>query len=221
MKKYSSLKNVIFLPGLTLIFILSFLVHGIAQDTVKKESTKTITLKIVTDENGKTTIIDTTFNSDSGMDSEQMKALINEMKDVQVEVGDMDFKFNMPCPPDIIMHPEEFADFDWKEMVPETELRHFRFNHGGQTLSDVLGDIPMERVKSYSVKEKKGWKRIIIDVNEASFPDHNNGVIVIRKKDFSGTKNHGKKAERKIIIRSEQTEEPQKTERPEQNTPKI
>lgn len=224
MKKPSHLTNLIILPGLTLIFILFCMLPAKAQDTVKKESKRTITLKIITDENGKTTIIDTTFNTESGMDSEQMKALINDMKDVQVEVGDMDFKFNVPCPPDCMMHPEEFAGFDWQEMVPKTEMRRFRFDQGGQTLSDVLGNIPMERVKSYSIKERKGGKRIVIDVDDATFSDQNDRVIVIRHKDCKGTPDRRNTMEKKIIIRSDQTDEPQKTEKPEksgQNTPKI
>ncbi|MCK9219992.1 MAG: hypothetical protein M0P47_08085 [Bacteroidales bacterium] len=36
----------------------------------------------------------------------------------------------------------------------------------GQTLSDVIGEIPMSRVKSYSIKDIKGGKRIVIELND-------------------------------------------------------
>lgn len=39
----------------------------------------------------------------------------------------------------------------------------------GETLSDILGDIPMSTVKSYRVKETKEGKRITIEVSDDAF----------------------------------------------------
>jgi hypothetical protein len=51
----------------------------------------------------------------------------------------------------------------------------------GQSLNDVLGDIPMSRVKSYSIKDTKNGKRIVIDLENGPLVEQENKIIVIRE----------------------------------------
>ena len=80
-----------------------------------------------------------------------------------------DFNFDYPlppCPPDIpdIMDISPFDD---------GHMRVFRHNDNEQTLGDLIGDIPMSQVKSYSIKETKNGKKIVIELN--------NEPLIIRK----------------------------------------
>lgn len=48
----------------------------------------------------------------------------------------------------------------------------------GESLSDVLGDIPMSAVKSYKIKETKTGKRITIEVSDDALFDLDEDVII-------------------------------------------
>jgi hypothetical protein len=61
------------------------------------------------------------------------------------------------------------------------------------TLSDVLGDIPMSRVNSYSIKDRKNGKRIIIDIDDAPLVEKQERVVYL--------KNAPGKSGSKIIIK--------------------
>jgi|GEM_PF-943584 len=50
----------------------------------------------------------------------------------------------------------------------------------GETLSDILGDIPMSAVKSYRVKETKDGKRITIDISDEALFDRPEEIIIIQ-----------------------------------------
>jgi len=50
----------------------------------------------------------------------------------------------------------------------------------GGSLNDLLGDIPMDRVKSYSIKDTKNGKKIVIELNNAPFIENHRNVIIIR-----------------------------------------
>ncbi|TSA27371.1 MAG: hypothetical protein D4R67_06170 [Bacteroidetes bacterium] len=71
------------------------------------------------------------------------------------------------CQPE---HLEHFCLPEHMQFIPEPpECRgmvRFRSGNKGETLSDVLGDIPMRAVKSYKVKEIKNGKRITIEVSD-------------------------------------------------------
>jgi hypothetical protein len=52
--------------------------------------------------------------------------------------------------------------------------------HSGGTLSDILGDIPMDRVKNYSIKETKNGKKITIEVDHGPLFESRGNVVVIK-----------------------------------------
>ena len=81
--------------------------------------------------------------------------------------GAFNYNFEMPDIPDFPELPR-IIEREWGN-GPE------RYLHGpeimtipkrGESLSDVLGNIPMSRVKSYKIIDKKGGKRIIIDLDD-------------------------------------------------------
>jgi hypothetical protein len=51
---------------------------------------------------------------------------------------------------------------------------------GNGSLSELLGDIPLERVKKYSVKDRKNGKRIVIDVEDGPFFGSKNNRVIIK-----------------------------------------
>lgn len=50
----------------------------------------------------------------------------------------------------------------------------------GESLNSVLGDIPMDHVKSYSIKETKHGKKITIELNDEPLVEHQQKVIIMR-----------------------------------------
>jgi hypothetical protein len=167
-----------------------------------------VNVRIITDENGKKTEVDTVFSTKGGSDSEELEALLEklhgQMKDVEKKMKDIElyissmndssltdssghnkymFKFqgSAGCPK---IHFKEFPPaFNYDYEMPESPVSPEEFNHEffnrrergpqvftmperGESLSDVLGDIPMSKVKSYKIIDKKGGKRIIIDLGD-------------------------------------------------------
>jgi len=72
-----------------------------------------------------------------------------------------EFDFGIPLPPD----------------VPAI-MRYGGKNQG--TLNDLLGDIPMDRVKNYQIKEKKNGKRIIIDLENGPLVETRDNMVIVR-----------------------------------------
>jgi len=253
MKTYSLFKNVSGLLGLTLAFLIIFITPGYSQDKGKPQHKKTITLKIVTDDNGKTKVMDTTFTSDAKIDMKQMNEYLKGMSDFEFQAGDLelpdstfldsvrqlcgraiminknfkgprfkfrdfpggfDYDFEIENPEGRMRDAEEFENFDRSEMMPGPEMRRFRFEKPRQTLSDVIGDIPMDRVKSYSIKDRKGGKRIVIDVEENPFMEKERHVIIMRHPGRHGVHPQRHNADRKIMIRTESREKSDNPENP-------
>jgi len=74
---------------------------------------------------------------------------------------------------------------------------------GGESLSDVLGNIPMSRVKSYKIIDKKGGKRIIIDLQDG-LPDPGGMIYIHGQSHPSGPpKSMGHHKDIKVIINSD------------------
>ena len=101
--------------------------------------------------------------------------------------------------------PPAFGDFDrfdnWSEDAPFPGNCKEKSN----TLADILGDIPMDCVKSYSIKETKNGKRIVIEVNNGPIIEHRDKVIIIREPRQHGPHGHSQAPQirKKIIIRSD------------------
>ncbi|MEI7896055.1 MAG: hypothetical protein WCJ26_03390, partial [bacterium] len=75
----------------------------------------------------------------------------------------------------------------------------------GQTLNDLLGEIPMERVTSYSIKDHKNGKRIVIDLSDAPMFENQPRVVVIQA---PGMRQHGRNhGERqvKVIVNTDES----------------
>ena len=151
-----------------------------SQETAKKESQKKIVLKVIRDDNGNTTVIDSTFNlSDSvSMDSIQKEidkviVLSNDSKHGHVRFHHVPkgftYNFDMPAPPECSMDMEGLEDMECEGMSPGCDMedccgdrmmpgmhqRMMRSGGQGQTLNDLLGNIPMDRVVGYSIKDRK------------------------------------------------------------------
>ncbi|MGE5424235.1 MAG: hypothetical protein ACM3N9_02660 [Syntrophothermus sp.] len=215
--------NMVF-QGILLLSIpfLTLPAQGFSQDSIqKKQKTK---IRIEKEENGKTTVFDTTFDSnmDAAMDQVdkimkendlRMEDLNDQMKKFEVYIsrfdssmqdssmniarnfifrGDRDNHFRIP------QHPQGF-NYDFDIEIPELpelpdpgqfeysipappEMSHGgMFRQRGESLSDVLGDIPMSHVKSYKVKETRNGKRITIDLDEDAVMGGQNKVIIINR----------------------------------------
>ena len=185
------------------IFVIS---PVFSQETVQKKSQKKVVLKIISDDNGKTTVIDTIMEVPDSAMIDSVKEEIDKVilvgkggKHARVKIHKMpegfNYDFEIPSPPECPMGLEELEEFDCEVFAPGCDMedrildrrapgldrRVQRLGGHGQTLSDILGDIPMERVTSYSIKDRKNGKRIIIDLNDAPMFDNQERVIVIRE----------------------------------------
>ena len=127
-----------------------------------------------------------------------------------------DYEFDVPCMPDI-----DFPCFKWDEdfeedFSPGHDMKVLRYNNKSQSLSDIIGDIPMDRVKSYSIKERKNGKRIIIDIEDAPLFEKQDRVIIMREPGRQSHKRTIADPQMKVIIKSDdsdQTGEPWKHHR--------
>ncbi|MCX6248925.1 MAG: hypothetical protein NTW10_14460 [Bacteroidetes bacterium] len=75
----------------------------------------------------------------------------------------------------------------------------------GESLNDLLGDIPMDRVTSYSIKETKNGKKITIELKNDPLIEHRNKVIIIRSPEQGGRSGQGQphQMQKKIIIKDD------------------
>ena len=74
------------------------------------------------------------------------------------------YNFEMPDVPEPPDFSREFEGDDLRHFAPGIKV--ITNHEKGQTLSDVLGDIPMSKVKSYKITDRKGGKRIVIDIED-------------------------------------------------------
>ena len=130
--------------------------------------------------------------------------------------GGFDYKFDIPCCPDLsdlsgcCKKYMKFGNMpECKEKMRECEDRMKEFGEKEESLSDLLGDIPMDRVKSYKIKDTKNGKRIIIDVEDAPFfpRGKHRKMIIMSDPDnchqFYFNNNPKSKVEKRIIIKSD------------------
>src|ERR1035437_5383 len=184
------LKDILIVIGFSIVLTIFITYPGFSQDTTKTKGDKKvkITAKIIQDNNGKKQEFDTTINLDRnlkpGEEQELMKSfelkfkdLGDQMKNLQVEISDMDLP-DFPTPPEppqpLI---EEFNDDNAPEILNEENNR--MFGGRGESLNDILGDIPMDRVKSYSIKDTKDGKKIVIELKNGPMIEHHRDVVII------------------------------------------
>ncbi len=94
---------------------------------------------------------------------------------------DNDLEIEIPEIPDIESVMKDYRDcFDIRGGFPRHRIDPFGGNEQGG-LNELLGNIPMDRVTSYSVKERKNGKRIVIDVENGPSVDKRKEMIIIKK----------------------------------------
>ncbi len=228
MKINSTSFKIALIFGAAMILSIFVINTAFSQEPAKKESHKKIVIKIVSDDNGKTTMIDTTMEIP---DSTVVDSIKNEIKKV-IEMGKggkhahfkfhqmpqgFNYDFDIPSSHEFPMGVEELEDIECDGMIPGGEMEDCcfgRMSPGGQprimrsgghqqTLNDLLGEIPMDRVVSYSIKDRKNGKRIIIDLDNAPVFEQKDRVIVIRD---SGRMQHDRnspKRQVKVTINSD------------------
>jgi len=116
---------------------------------------------------------------------------------------DYSYDFDIPCHPDFSSPPfHGYEGFD-EEFLPGQDLKVFRHERTRQTLSDLIGDIPMDRVKSYSIKDRKNGKRIIIDIEDAPFLENQDRVIIMRSDERPSHKRTHSDRQMKVVIKTD------------------
>jgi len=128
-----------------------------------------------------------------------------------------DYNFEIPDVPEPPMPPEGFNHEFFNQWTPGPQV--LSIPKRGESLSDVLGNIPMSRVKSYKIIDKKGGKRIIIDLEDGPLFESGDRVIYLngagRPQRHTGEMRHQK--DMKVIINSGADEKD--TEKPESPAP--
>lgn len=196
------------------VFVITLIVSAIfifpvklnAQENQKQaKDQKTIKLKVVTSDNGKVTVMDTTITSGDPdvlkeyeykmqvMD-DQMRAMDDQMKQMEIELSgglegmDVDtlvINTGDSIQKRIIIHggpgigsaggcdhlklegccPGMPFNFDWNGFDMDDDEMMTVPAFPGQ-FESILGSIPMGAIKGFKIKEKKGGKRIIIDIDD-------------------------------------------------------
>jgi hypothetical protein len=93
--------------------------------------------------------------------------------------GEFNYSFNVPCHPECMEMQECMEQMRWEEAAGN-HTRIIRGQPMEPTLSDLLGVIPMSRVKSYTIKDRKDGKRITIDIDDAPLMERQDRVIYIQ-----------------------------------------
>ena len=164
------------------VLLLAIFITGpvFSQETAKKESSKKVIIKIISDDNGTTTMMDTIMDIPDSMMSESVNEEIHkEVEDVMLE-----------C------------------MPPGGQGCEMSAGRHPRTLNDFFGEIPMERVVSYSIRDRKGGKRIIIDLNDAPIFERPNNVIVIREPGRINSRMHHPEHQVKVVVNSDDSVPP-------------
>lgn len=219
--KKTNKSSLIVLPVLAVaVVVLLSSLPGFSQQPAKTEKHSKVVVKMITDDNGTRTVVDTAFDLPDSAFSDSVHREIEKVMKLgrdgkcgvyrfNGEPHGYNFDFEIPDMPDCPMDfedlrafgfdgeiPEEFHGGNWDMPVPPPMLRHPR---GGQTLGDLLGDIPMERVKNYTVKETKNGKRITIDIDNAPFFEKKKERVVIIRGD-GRAKGDGPRQQKRVKV---------------------
>lgn len=123
---------------------------------------------------------------------------------------DFDFDYDIPNIPECPMMWQDFEGEEFNLHFPQPNgILRFNGENEAGSLNELLGKIPMERVKSYSIKDRKNGKRIIIDVENGPMFESGDKTIIIRKSGHPAGKKHrhGEQDRNvKVIIKSDEKE---------------
>jgi len=160
---------------------------------------------------------------DSGM-MDSIHGLTEKALKLKSGMGNIHFRHNFPKAfnyeynfemPDMDQQPqiEEFNDENAPEGMNESRYRIFK--QKGESLNDLLGNIPMERVKSYSIKDTKDGKKIVIELKNGPIIENHKQIIIIHSPSPQGKpgQHQRQQIKKKIIINNgdqEQEEEQDK-----------
>ena len=134
------------------------------------------------------TVLDTTITTNESMDRNEIRELIynlkGEMADLKMKLKDMDFDFKTDFPeiPECegMWQNIDDEEIDMRVLCPQSGMFRFNYDDGPGSLNELLGNIPLECVKSYSIKDRKDGKRIIIDIDDRPMPGSREKTVIIR-----------------------------------------
>ena len=152
--------------GMTVLFSETLF----AQDTVIEKPHKVMKIKVDVDEDGNSFFVDTSFVIDENFSMKefeeamaqykvQMKDVGKYLKELEIELDGEELEY--------LYEPRNVHFFGRPDGCSETVRVNARKR--GESLSDVLGNIPMSAVTSYKIKETKNGKRITIEVSDNAF----------------------------------------------------
>ncbi len=102
-------------------------------------------------------------------------------------------------------HPRSFR-YNWTHDCRDKDIMKCT-GKKGESLSDVLGDIPMSSVKSYKIRDTKYGKKIVIEVNDDCPMHHSEDVMIISRPRVPRIHVERPKIHRKIIIETDSDED--------------
>ncbi|MCX6268257.1 MAG: hypothetical protein NTW16_13005 [Bacteroidetes bacterium] len=233
MKTYSGNLKIAVTFAAVLLSAIFITRPAFSQETSKKESSKKVVIKIVSDDNGTTTMIDTTMEIPDSMMMESVREEIDKViaigkdgKHACVKFHKMPrgfaYDFDVPGTLEPPLQFDELEGFDCEKWAEDCEMEDFmsermpppgrggamRAGGRGQTLNDILGEIPMDRVVSYSIKDRKDGKRIIIDLDDAPMFERSNKVIIIREPGRNNRRMHHPERQVKVVVNSDDSVPP-------------
>jgi hypothetical protein len=80
--------------------------------------------------------------------------------------GEPDFDLDVPYKLEQLRKLDEFGHQGLDRYWKDPDKRIYRFKNKGETISDIIGEIPMDRVRNYSVKNTKYGKKIVIEIED-------------------------------------------------------
>lgn len=143
------------LAGLSLFLILFFAGTASAQDTIKKKEVKrTVQIRIIEDEDGNITKMDTTFDVTDDISKDK----------------NLEYHYRIKAFED----QEQMMEDQMRDVERQMRDVEFFFNDGFPHQFGMQGMFPFGNIKEYKVKETKNGKRIIIEME-----DGGNNVIIM------------------------------------------
>ncbi|MEI7983770.1 MAG: hypothetical protein WCI71_19130 [Bacteroidota bacterium] len=124
-------------------------------------------------------------------------------------------QFDFPCMPDCQRLIDDMGGNDLYEGMPMPNRQCKRFLNRQESLSDLIGDIPLDKVKNYSIKDRKGGKRITIDIDNPSPFDNQERIIYLERPECGSGAGHMQKHAKnvRVIIKTDK-DSPEQPEKP-------